>query len=163
MPLSSKPAARARSLANLQPGAGAVGQEGNARAVTHGGYAQVARGRLSAKVLEVCDALAEDAPLREVDGSLPRQDAVVVELLAKALCRLQDVEADVTSHGVIQNRKTGTLRPAVEREQQLRREVLDYLEALGMTPRSRAKLGLDLQRGLDTAREMSALDREAAA
>lgn len=39
----------------------------------------------------------------------------------------------------------------VELETRLRREALDLAESLGMTPRSRAKLGVDVQRGFDLA------------
>jgi hypothetical protein len=40
----------------------------------------------------------------------------------------------------------------------MRREASDYLDALGMTPNSRAKLGLDLQRTVDLASAMSEPD-----
>ena len=42
----------------------------------------------------------------------------------------------------------------------MRREAADYLDALGMTPKSRAKLGLDLQRTVDLASAMSEPDAE---
>lgn len=71
MPLSGDPDARARQLANLRPGA-RTAPPGNRRALSHGGYAAVTRDRLDTKVREVYDALAADAPLRDLDGGLPQ-------------------------------------------------------------------------------------------
>ncbi len=156
MPLSSRPGARARQLANLNRG-GNPAPLGNQRHRSHGGYARVARPQLEAKEREVFDALAEDAPLRDVDGGLPRPDALVVTLLAKALCRLEGVEAYTRLYGSVEF-KTGNVRPAAELERRLRAEALDYAEALGMTPRSRARLGLDLARTTDLAIAMSEPD-----
>lgn len=62
MPLSPDPRKRDRQLANLVPGA-RTAPPGNRRAVAHGGYAAVARERLDARVAQVYDALAADAPL----------------------------------------------------------------------------------------------------
>jgi hypothetical protein len=42
----------------------------------------------------------------------------------------------------------------------LRAEALDLAESLGMTPRSRARLGLDLSRTVDLATAMSEPDDE---
>jgi hypothetical protein len=140
------------SLANLRNAPAAP--SGNRRALTHGGYATVARERLDAKVQEVFDALAADAPLRDADGSLPRADAALVRLLAECLCRLEDVSANVREFG-LRDQKTKEVRPAVEVEMRLRREAADHLDALGMSPRSRARLGLDLARTVDAATAMS--------
>ena len=120
------------------------------RALSHGAYARIALDRLEAKVAEVFEALGEDAPLRGPDGRLPAHDAVQVRLLAECLCRLDDIGANIREYG-LRDQKTKAIRPAVEIESKLRREAADYLDAMGMTPRSRAKLGLDLQRGFDVA------------
>jgi hypothetical protein len=40
-------------------------------------------------------------------------------------------------------------------ETKLRREAAEYLDALGMTPKSRARLGVDLVRARDLAQEWS--------
>jgi phage terminase small subunit len=55
------------------------------------------------------------------------------------------------SIGAFLNRKgwedgEGRVRPVVEIEMRLRNQVLDLAESLGCTPRSRARLGLDLRR-----------------
>lgn len=153
MPLSGDPDARARQLANLRPGA-RTAPPGNRRALSHGGYAAVTRDRLDTKVREVYDALAADAPLRDLDGGLPPADAVAIRMLAEALCRLESVAEYLNRRGW--ETDDGEPRPAVEVERRLRVEVADHLDALGMTPRSRAKLGLDLSRGFDLAASWAA-------
>jgi hypothetical protein len=149
MPLSKRQAARDRQLANLARGDNPA-PAGNRRAVTHGGYARIAAERLDAKAREVFEALSLDAPLRARGGELPAADSVAVRLLADALCRLEDVAADIRDHGW-RDRTSGEQRPVVDLEQRLRREALDYCEALGMTPRSRGRLGLDLARTYDAS------------
>lgn len=134
-----------KSLENLRRG-GPVTPHNSLR---HGGYATVARERLDAKAAEVYAALAADAPLRGPDGELPRADAAAVTLLARCLCRLESVGEYLDRRGW--EREDGDVRPAAELEGRLRREAADLLDALGMTPRSRAKLGLDVARGFDLA------------
>ena len=162
-PLSGDPVKREAQLANLRPGAGA-GDGGVQQALGHGGYAALARERLEHKALEVYDALAVDAPLRGIDGGLPSHDAVAVAMLAECLCRLEDVSANVRDFGTFEQRgrRKGSVRPAVELEARLRREVATWLDALGMTPKSRAALGLDLAASVDLARKW-AVDAAAAA
>jgi len=152
-PLSSDPVARETQLANLQRA-----PTGNDRAATHRGYAKLAEERVDEKVREVWQALAADAPLRDGDGELPAHDSAAVLLLAQVLCRLEDVTANIRDYGVFQSRgkHKGTVRPAVELESKLRREAAGYLDSLGMTPKSRAGLGLDLARTRDLAQEWAA-------
>lgn len=56
--------------------------------------------------------------------------------------------------------RIGRVTPArvVELEAKLRREALDLAEALGCTPRSRARLGLDVVQSVSLAEAMSALE-----
>jgi hypothetical protein len=154
MPLSKRPGARARQLANLK-GRPPAPEPGNQRARRHGGYAQVAVARLDAKAREVFGALATDAPLREA-GELPAADAALVRLAADCLCRLEDVSANIRDRGLLDAK--GEVRSVVELEGRLRREAADYLDALGMTPRSRARLGVDVQRSFDLAQHWAAQD-----
>lgn len=142
-PLSPDPRRRQRQLANLRRG-GTPAAAGNRHRVSHGGYAEVAAARLDVKQTELVQALAADAPLRDHDGELPRHDTVAVTMLAKCLCRLEDVEAYLTLRGLVDDE--GSERPAVDLERRLRGEVADWLDALGMTPRARARLGLDVAR-----------------
>lgn len=127
------------SLANLRPFKGAA--TGNRRAATHGAYARVAAEALDAKATAIFDALSADAPLRADDGSLPTHDAAMVRLLADCLCRLDSLSAWLAGRWA-----TPEARPALELEARLRTQAADFLDAMGMTPRSRAKLGLDVRR-----------------
>lgn len=145
MPLSNDPERRGRQLANLTPGAGAAAaQPGNERAATHGAYARLPADRVDAKVREVAAALAEDAPVRAADGGLPAHDTVAVRQLAEALCRLDNIADYLVRRGWEDD--SGKPRPVLEYEGRLRSHVLDLLRELGMTPASRAKLGLDIAR-----------------
>jgi len=147
MPTSSDPAKRERQLANLRRG-GTPAPEGNQHRVTHGAYAAIAAERLDAKVLEVFDALVEDAPLKHT------ADSAAIRVAAECLCRLDNVTGWLTDHGWLDedNQPRTTI---LEIEGRLRREAADHLDALGMTPRSRAKLGVDIARAADLAQMMS--------
>jgi hypothetical protein len=148
-------AARRRALANLRPGPKA--KPGNDLAVRHGAYASIGAAELDSETAAVVDALSADAPLKEA-GELPAADAVVVELLAACLIRLRRVTRFHLDRGWLTD--ADEPRPSVALESKLRREALDLAEALGMTPRSRARLGLDLARTEDVARGIAALDGE---
>jgi hypothetical protein len=118
----------------------------------------VARERLEQREAQVFDALASDAPLRNADGSLPAADAVVVRLLAEVLCRLDTIGAHIRDRGLLDD--AGNVKPVVEVEGRLRREAADHAEALGMTPRARAKIGMNLIRA-EVAAQGVEEDREA--
>lgn len=154
-PLSNDPDRRAAQLSNLRAGSGQAGA-GNQRALAHGGYAQVAHERLDAKVAEVFDALAQDAPLRDSDGGLPASDSAAVHLAAEAMCRIDDVSAHLRDRGILDAK--GELRAAVDVERRLRLEAADHLASLGLSPRSRAALGLDLVRSFDLATHWAQAD-----
>jgi hypothetical protein len=87
---------------------------------------------------------ANAAACGDPDGELPAADGVTVALLAQALCRLDDVGGYLTNHGLLD--ADGEVRPVVDLERRLRLEAADHADAMGMSPRSRAKLGLDLVR-----------------
>lgn len=155
MGLSSDPAAAERSKANLVPG-GAPAEPGNRRAVKHGLYATLARERLDDKRREIFDALAEDAPLRERDGGLPAADAMIVELLAESICRRVGLREYLDTQA--EAAKSKPPRPdtnLLDLERRLRKEAAGYADQLGLTPRSRTRIGLDLvhaaQHDLSTA------------
>lgn len=141
MPLSPEQGARDRQLANLRRG-GEV-QRPEQPNLRHGAYARVSDDRVEAKVRVVRDALAEDAPVKS------HADTVVLTEMAQATCRLEDVRVYIAQRGLLD--EDGEVRPAVHLERRLVGQVLDIADALGMTPRSRAKLGLDMARGLDLA------------
>ena len=149
-PLSNDPERRSRQLANLRPGRGKAGP-GNGRAISHGAYAQISAERLDAKTLEVAAALSSDAPVKAHDGTLPAADVAVIRLLADALCRLDDIAAYLLRRGWEDS--DGRPRAVLEYEARLRNHVVDLLRELGMTPRSRAALGLDVVRARSAADE----------
>lgn len=164
-PIGGGGARHPASLANLRRGG--TSTPGNDHALRHGAYGAIAREQLDVEAQRVLDAIEADAPLREADGSLPAAHGVAVGLLASALIRLQRIESYIALHGIVDD--DGNLRPVVDLERRLRQEALDHAEALGMTPRSQAKLGLDLTRTAATAEDAAAsraarerLDRRAA-
>jgi hypothetical protein len=157
MPLSSNPEKREAQLANLVPG-GAPAPAGNQRAVTHRGYAAIARDRLDGKVAEVFEAIGEDLPLQGPDGEPPAADVAQVRLLAECMCRLEDVAANIRDFGLF-DQKSGDIRPAVDLERRLRKEAAGHLDALGLNPRSRVKLGLDVAKAAGRIDAASALSR----
>jgi len=133
---------------------------GNTRTRRHGGWASIAADRLDSTQREIFDALAADAPLRDNAGELPRHDSVAVHELAVAMCRLDDVRAHLRDTGWI-DQATGEPRTAVLAvEDRLSTRVSRLLDALGMTPKARAALGLDLARTLDLSSVLSDPDPE---
>lgn len=150
MPLSNDPQKRARQLANLRPGQHKP-PLGHTLAVKHGGFARVGAARLAEKVRELYEALGEDLPLRAADGGVPPADEARLSLCARAMARLEDVERYHDNFGW-RDVKTGNPRPSVEVERTLRVEVANHLDALGCSPASRVKLGVDLQRSFDLAK-----------
>lgn len=150
-PASSDPQRRARQLANLRKG-GTVAPAGNRRAVRHGAYAVVAAARLDVKAREVYEALAHDAPLRDAVDELPAADGAAVRLAAEVMCRLDDLSAWLAAHGWL-DANDQPRESLLDLERRLRGEAADHLDSLGMTPRARARLGLDVARaaGFDLA------------
>ena len=159
MPLSSDPEKRARQLANLAARPPAP-PAGNVRALVHGGRArQATLVRAGSWGERIYRELEAEAPLRADDGTLPVHDRQV-ELLASALARLEAVEAWLATRPALDEK--GKPWPAEDVAARLRREVARGLDAMGMTPTSRARLGLDLTRTADLASLMAA-DAEAEA
>jgi hypothetical protein len=167
--LSKDPDKRAKQLANLKRGGNSPearrGYEAwladlkerrliGTSTMPHGGGATSRTLPVSDKAHAIYLVLAEDAPLRDQDGELPRADRMTVELLALCLARLDSVTTYLTMHGPLDLK--GNVRPAAEYEVKLRREAAGHADALGMSPRSRARLGLDLTRqsSIEQVRDM---------
>lgn len=146
-PLSSDPVRRAAQLRNLRQTPAPIG---NVRALRHGGAARkatlITAGSWAEKIMA---ELTAEAPLRDGEGGLPLHDRQLVELLASALARLQSVQAWLELRPAVSER--GLPWPAEDTARRLRSEIARYLDALGMTPKSRAALGLDLARSFDLA------------
>lgn len=149
-PLSPDDEARARQLANLQSGEHAdnltpgAGQERAALANTrHGAYSAALLANVEAEVAELRDALGEAAPVREPDGTVPSADLVTLEVAARALKRYRHLSTWLDLHGRIAE-DTGEVKPAAKLELDAERRLTSALETLGMSPSSRAKLGVSL-------------------
>jgi hypothetical protein len=167
-PIGGGGARNPRSLANLQPGAGA-GDGGLQRARTHGAYTEALVRDVSAEVRELMELLAEGAPVREPDGSLPAADVVAVEMAARALKRWRSVSTYCDLHGRV-DPKTHKARGAARYELDCEVALDRRLDVLGMNPTARLKLGMKIARTeadratqLTTereAREAGAIDAE---
>lgn len=160
-PLSSDPEARKRQLSNLRtttvPGAGL--RQAQAANVIHGGRARTFRPEVHGPVAaEIAEALAEDAPLRDDDGGLPRHDRAAVELTAVALLNARRLSAYLELHGDV-DPGTREPRPAVEQLSRAASTAFKMLGQLGMTPAGRARLGLDLVRAEASLAERLSDDR----
>lgn len=169
MALSQDPEKRARSLANLEKGRRAQAlrspaygtptanprhplfESGNQVGRTHGGKAVVAPELLETKTREITAILSAAAPVRDHTGGLPAADVVAVRLLADTLCRLDSVSQWLAENGLFDG---ADVRPAVTLERQLRSQALEIAGELGMTPKARAALGVDLIRGLSAAERL---------
>ena len=151
MPLSSDPERRAAQLANLRP---TPPPAGNVRALKHGGTARTATlVRAGSWAERIFAELEAEAPLRDDAGGLPLHDRQAVELLASALARLEAVEGWLSTRPPVDEK--GRPWPAEDVAGRLRREAAGLLAELGMTPLSRAKLGLDLTRAATLAELMA--------
>jgi hypothetical protein len=144
------------SLANLIPG-GTSAPIGNSHALKHGGNSEVLLRDVEAEVRELLDALADAAPVKDPDGSLPAADTVAVERAARALKRWRSVSGWLDLHGRLDDK--GDVRDAAKLELACERELGRALDDLGMTPQSRSKLGLRLVQA--TAAASDAEDRAA--
>jgi len=89
-------------------------------------------------------------------------DEVAVGLLAVALRRIRQAEAYLDKVGSLTNKK-GQIRPVAELLVKLLKEAREYCSALGLTPQSRARLGLNIARaGTDLAELLAETEREVA-
>jgi hypothetical protein len=157
MPLSSDPQKRANQLANLRAGgrSSTSWKPGAAPHLVHG-----ARSRRPPAVVidpiveELRGALEADVPLRGPDGRAPAEDVYLIELAALGLLRVRRCAAFIDLHG--DTDVHGNLRPEVDALGRAIEGAARLLDRLGLSPTSRAKLGLTLVRG---ASEAAALRR----
>lgn len=157
MPLSRDPDKRRRQLANLRRAPAAPA--GNRRNLRHGGHAEVNVPGLDRARLELFDWLAEAAPVRDPGGGLPIADAATVELAARALARARAVDSWLQVHGFVDDR-TGEVKPAAYYLERATRTADGLLSSLGMNPRERMRMGVDMARTVDLATAMSEPDDE---
>lgn len=155
MPLSDDPAARSNQLANLRRG-GAVTPKGEpSTRLSHGGRSALLFKDVSDEVMELTEALADAAPVKDPDGSVPAADGVMLETAARALKRFRHLAQWLDLHGRL-DPKTSEPRPAAELELKAERSLTMALDSLGMTPTARARLGLDLARAAEATEDAEA-------
>jgi len=176
MPLSSDPAKRAKSLANLRraPSDDSAKRErqlqnlrpapaapaGNQRHLVHGGRSELLLRNVEAEVAELAAALGDAAPVRDPEtGALPAADLIAVETAARALKRYRHLAAWLDTHGRIKE-KSGNVKPAAELELKAERQLNEALDRLGMNPMARSRLGLNIARSqqFDLARAWAEAD-----
>jgi hypothetical protein len=129
---------------------------GNDRAVSHGAYAQLSAARVDGKVRQVMAALSEDAPVRD-HGELPAADGVAIRLLADVLLRIDDIGEYIARRGWADAK--GNPRSVLHLEMRLRDQAAGMLDRMGMNPRSRLALGVDLVRARDAMFDLAAEGR----
>lgn len=83
--------------------------------------------------------------MRGSEGELPAADEATVELAARALARHRSVDNWLAVHGVL-DEKTGEPKKAVWYAESSARTADGLLAKLGMNPKDRAALGLDIAR-----------------
>jgi hypothetical protein len=134
-------------LANIQqdgqPVAGA--EEGNTRAVTHGVNATLA---LQPRTQVLAEYLVSIVP-GFADSDLPS-----VWTLAGVLAQIEAGRAYIEEHGMLD--KKGRPQPVMATLTTLQNTAHRMTESLGLTPASRAKLGLDVAKGQSLAAEIEA-------
>ena len=112
--------------------------------MTHGFTSAALVKDASRETRELMDALAEAAPVREPDGSLPAADTVAIEAAAVALKRWRSVSSWLDLHGRLDEQ--GEVRHAARFELEGERALHRCLDALGTSPMARSKLGLNIAR-----------------
>jgi hypothetical protein len=137
------------------PGTAPPFSKGNTVGTTHGAHAP-----LTAKhkdVREKVEEIAEVVPVRGPDGGLHPADREAVVRLAELLCRIDRATAHLDRHGLT-NRK-GEAHSLLRHISRWEAAARDWMSDLGMTPRSRVALGLDLARTRDLAQEWASPKR----
>jgi hypothetical protein len=109
---------------------------GNGLAVTHGGTAVL---RLSRRSSEIADGL------REIVPTYSEADEPTIRLLALVLARIETVNDWLSEHGVFRTSR-GDPQPILRSLSTWENTASRLADRLGLTPTSRAALGLDLAR-----------------
>jgi len=135
------------SLANLRQAPPA--EKGNKRALQHGAYAKDPRGLAAARA-------AIDQELEAHSPIASSADMFTRELAARAIARVRQIEEALDERGLWDSE--GEIRPAVAALERATKQAAELLDKLGMNPRSRAALGVDLARQTDLATAMSEPD-----
>lgn len=154
MPLSDDPEKRARQLANLKPGAGAW-RPGASPNLKHGLYTRRPERVLLGSVFsEIVDALEDQVPLRGPDGQMLGNFVMACEVAAIQMVRVRRALGYLATNGEVDER--GRPRPEAEALEKSLERLFGYLDKLGATPTSYARLGFDVARTGVTVAELMA-------
>lgn len=165
--LSNDPAKRERQLANLRRGgpanAGSWQPGQSSPNLRHGLHTRPPEDPgewrlqiLSPAAQELLEALAEAAPVRDAAGDVPIHDRLAIEAAAVDLIIVRRCLGFLVAQGFEDSR--GNQRPEVDGLGRANERLMKKLDRLGMTPASRAKLGLAMARTADLATAMSERD-----
>lgn len=134
--------------------------KGNRRGLIHG--AKVTRKsygkEMANKEQQIFQTLAGQAPVRASDGGLPIYDVLAVSLLADDLVRYDLMKAYSYEHGMFDEH--GSPLPYVDTFFKLIDRIWRGCAAIGLTPASRAKLGLALAKSATLAEALSEPDKD---
>ncbi len=133
-----------------------VALRGNRNSVKHGAHAKPSAAAVRAQEDAIYASLAASAPVRQ-GNALPAADEAAVRLCARTLARLESVSAWLDAHGPLDRR--GRPRSASLWERRLTATAAKQLASLGMSPSSRARLGVDVAR-IDLASALSEPDEQ---
>lgn len=127
--------------------------KGNAVGVRHGAHTRtnLPTHRVEAKTEEIADAV----PVRGQDGGLHPSDRHAVAMLADVLVRIELASAHLAEVGMVNRtgRRKGEAHSLLRHISRWEAQARDWMNDLGMTPRARAALGVDLAKQRDLARE----------
>jgi hypothetical protein len=126
--------------------------KGNQRNLVHGAHVKPSAAAVKAKRAALKAGLAASVPVKDA------ADDVALTLLATTLCRLDSVGEWLDAHGPLDRK--GKPRSAASWERRYTSAAMKQLAALGMTPASRAKLGVNLARAVDLAQALSEPDEQ---
>lgn len=144
-----------KSLANLRQAPPA--EKGNGRALQHGLGAKLPE-NLPPEAEALRQVIRAAVPVRGPDGEAHPADEAYIAHAARFWAKVNRANDWLDEHGWFG--EDGELRPVVAELRKHEDQLAKYLDQLGMTPTSRARLGLDLARTADLATAMSEPDPE---
>ena len=121
-------------------------ERGNLLGLRHGGYSSRQINPLAeVKEKEILDLLDQAPYISSVD-------MILISSLAKLLARMQLFEYDLEERSNFVN---GKLNPSLDPFLRIINQVKKHCEELGLTPASRARLGVDLAKYKDIAERLA--------
>lgn len=145
--LSGNGLSEGHDLSNIQTADGKPvngAKPGETRALTHGFTSVVT-------IAPKAEGIA--ATLRPLIPAYTTSDEPALTLLAWQLARIESANEYLAEHGLLDAK--GKPRPVLKILSTSENSAARLMDALGLTPTSRAKLGVDLAKGADLAAELA--------